>query len=513
MTRTFWRALGISGLLLASGPWRVAGAEDESAALAQQAGSILRRYCARCHKGEGSESGYAFDVKNVRSMLEEGMLVAGDHEGSAVYEAMFRAKMPPRNRPQLPRPSAAEVEIVKRWIASGPAEIPEPHQRNPLSLKSDLEAIHEDLSQASREVRPRLRYFSLTHLYNDRTVDETQLGLTRLALAKALNSLSWEPDLVVPRVLNAQQTLFAVDMTALGWDRAHWNALLAAYPYALSYGALDDSRLQELDEKIDELRNDRVPAVLRADWLIAVATKPPLYHTVLYDLALPELRERAVSAGTPANPKSMTDADLEKHLRVDVRDNISRGKAQRSGFTESGVSGQNRLIERHPLTGTRGFYWKSYDFKSSNRTAILTEFPLGPRFDGNPFDSLAFDHDGGEIIFTLPNGLQGYLLVDGKGNRIDAGPIEVVGDSLKTSGNEQIVTGLSCIACHRRGMIESPDDEVRQFSSPANDARDQVRRLYPENDAFRRLLDQDRERFLGAMGELSDRFPVDTGTA
>ncbi|MGE0378014.1 MAG: hypothetical protein AB7Q45_21590, partial [Planctomycetaceae bacterium] len=72
---------------------------------------------------------------------------------------------------------------------------------------------------------------------------------------------------------------------------------------------------------------------------------------------------------------------------------------------------------------------------------------------------------------------------------------------------------LSCIACHRRGLIESPDDEVRQFSSPANDARDQVRRLYPENDAFRRLLDLDRERFLGAMGELSDRFPVDTGTA
>ena len=31
-----------------------------------------------------------------------------------------------------------------------------------------------------------------------------------------------------------------------------------------------------------------------------------------------------------------------------------------------------------------------------------------------------------------------------------------VGDSLKTSGNEQIVTGVSCIACHRQGMIEAP---------------------------------------------------------
>ncbi|MCA9029075.1 MAG: hypothetical protein KDA86_28100, partial [Planctomycetaceae bacterium] len=190
----------------------------------------------------------------------------------------------------------------------------------------------------------------------------------------------------------------------------------------------------------------------------------------------------------------MTDLDLERYLGVDVLTNIRSGRAGRSGFTESGVSGQNRLLERHTLK-SGGFYWKSYDFKSSNRTAILPEFPLGPKFDDNPFNDLAFEHDGGEIIFSLPNGLQAYLLVDGKGNRIDAGPIEVVADSLKTSGNEQIVAGVSCIACHRNGMIESPDDEVRIFSGATNDARDHVRRLYPENDVFRKWIEQDSAVF------------------
>ncbi|MDA1017115.1 MAG: hypothetical protein O3A00_21980, partial [Planctomycetota bacterium] len=485
----------------------------EKLEFAKQSGAILRRACVRCHKGEGSESGYAFNVLKTQSLLDEGMLVAGEPGNSEIFSAMFRGRMPPRNRPQLPRPSAADVETIRKWITAGAPAVPKPTPRAKITLKSELQAIYGDLLKAKRDSRAGLRYFSLAQLHNDDTVDEMQLDLTRLALAKVLNSLSWESTIVSPRAIDPQRTLYAVEIDKLGWSREHWTAIVRKYPYAVAYGALDDPELNEIDRSIDDIRRDRTPVVVRADWIISDAAKPPLYHELVYDLHVPALRERPANPQNTANAKSMTDRDLEDFVNVHVRNNIAKAKAQRAGFTESGVSGQNRLVERHPLGTSSGFYWKSYDFKSSNRTAILSEFPLGPTFEGNEFNDLAFKHDGGEIIFSLPNGLQAYLLVDARGNRIDAGPIEVVGDSLKTSGNEQIVTGLSCMACHRKGMIESPDDEVREFSGTVNEARDQVLRLYPKNDDFRALIDKDRSVFQRTMEALVAKFPVPSAGA
>ena len=57
------------------------------------------------------------------------------------------------------------------------------------------------------------------------------------------------------------------------------------------------------------------------------------------------------------------------------------------------------------------------DFKSNDNLGNLFRLPLGPQFADNPFPQQAFKHDGGEIIFNLPNGLQGYLLVNGKDAR------------------------------------------------------------------------------------------------
>lgn len=474
-----------------------------------RAGQILQTYCQRCHKGEGSESGYAFNVAHAQSMVEGSVVVAEDTDSSEIYGAMFRGRMPPRNRPQLPRPSAEEIEVIKQWITQGAKEFPKPTPREPIPLKTTLGNIHRHITNASRDELGSMRYFSIAHLYNDPTVDASYLDTARAALAKALNSLSWEPALYIPQAIDDQKTIYAVDISKLGWKREHWNALVEKYPYAVGYESNDENELAEFDAKIQRMRGSREPYMLRADWLVAAGTKPPLYHTILYDLTLPALRKRAVDSRNQSNAKSMTALDLEDHLGVGGKDgrlgNILSGKAQRCAFTESGVSGQNRLIEWHPLSGG-GYYWISYDFKSSNRTAILAEFPLGPVFNHNPFNSVAFEHDGGEVIFSLPNGLQGYLLIDGKGARIDAGPIEVVGDSLKTSGNEQIVTGVSCIACHRSGMIEAPDDEVRKFSSAIADAKRHVARLYPENAQMKAIIEANRNLFVSANEKVLKNF-------
>ena len=286
-------------------------------------------------------------------------------------------------------------------------------------------------------------------------------------------------------------------MDDLGWTRDHWRALTKEYPYEIPVEQIDedgrDDRLRRIDADMTLLAGrDSSLRHVRADWFVSMALRPKLYHQLLYDLSLPELARRPNSPHSASNAKSMTDRDLETYLRVDVRDNILRGKAKRAGFTESGVSSQNRLVERHPAAG-RAYYWKSYDFLGSNAHANLSEFPLGPQTVFN--ESLSFLHDGGEIIFSLPNGLQGYLLVTKTGDRIDAGPIEIVGDALKTSGTQAIINGLSCIACHRRGIVEPPGDEARATAGTFGTYADRIRELYPTNDIMQKLLESDTRQF------------------
>ena len=83
----------------------------------------------------------------------------------------------------------------------------------------------------------------------------------------------------------------------------------------------------------------------------------------------------------------------------------------RAGFNNSGVSNHNRVVERHK--SRYGAYWKSYDFAGSVGAQNILTHPLG------------FTHDGGEAIFNLPNGLQGYYLANASGFRLDEAPINI----------------------------------------------------------------------------------------
>ena len=81
----------------------------------------------------------------------------------------------------------------------------------------------------------------------------------------------------------------------------------------------------------------------------------------------------------------------------------------------------------------------------------------------------------------------------------------MVSDPLKTSGTTEIVTGVSCMACHKHGMIEF-SDTIRASSSVFGGAEQQVRRLYPEKAVMDRLLKQDADRFLAALEQAIGPF-------
>ena len=210
-----------------------------------------------------------------------------------------------------------------------------------------------------------------------------------------------------------------------------------------------------------------MPAV-HIDWFVATASTPPLYHELL---SLP-----------------LTDRELETRLEVDVARNLINApgvRVSRAGFNNSGVSNNNRVVERH--TSRYGAYWKSYDFAGSVGTQNVFTHPLN------------FTHDGGEAIFNLPNGLQGYYLVNASGFRLDDAPINIV--SNPAASDPTVRNGLSCIGCHTEGM-KTFEDQVRSVilsnTNPAYN-KAQALRLYVEKSVMDARVSEDMERYRGAL--------------
>jgi serine/threonine-protein kinase len=460
-------------------------AESSPSDLGQQARAILKKYCYRCH-------GVRFEVPGY-NVLDRDVLVARRGADVPVYvvpgkpeESLLwgRTGVDKDMPPSAPRPSDDERATIARWIEAG-ALFPQP-SRGARPVKTEnavLAAIRDHLRTAREADRPFLRYFTLFNLHNNQGTSNEDLRLARAAVAKLVNSLSWKPDIAVPAPVDSEQTVLALDVREVGWDgRDLWNEILSRYPYGLKHDADRDESARTLASEVYTLCGTSLPFV-RADWFVAAASRPPLYDTML---------------DIPSDSQA-----LERLLVVDVENDFLSGKLARAGFATSGVSSQNRLVDRHPAR--YGAYWKSYDFRLNEGTANLFRFPLGPVFTANPYPRQAFEHAGGELIFNLPNGLQGYMLVDPQGRRIEAGPIEVVSDALRTSGTAAIVAGLSCMACHQHGIIAFKDT-VRAGLAVEGVARAKAEQIFLSKESMERLMKRDESRFLKSLDEATGGF-------
>jgi Domain of unknown function (DUF4384) len=437
--------------------------------------NALEKNCSRCHQA-GPTLKRAKPAKNFGNILhlselarDPNFILPGNPDGSHLFIQIAKKEMPYDCYQEFDckaEPTEAEVRAVYTWIKSlGEAAIAACTGRKVIDQEAIVTAIAADLDQQQEHRRKGMRYITLSNFYNH-CVEETDMVRYRQGVVKLLNSLSRNSDVLKLHTIDPEKTIIAFNLDDLDWTEADWNRIIGTYPYAMKPDA-------SVYDTVASVTGTPLPWI-RGDWFGFTASRPPLYYDLL------------------KLPASF--AELEKSADVDIKSDIEKFLVKRAGFQKSGVSKHNRLIERHAIP--TGYFWTSYDFKGDRPDQSLFIHPLGPV--GLSDD--AFKHDGGETIFSLPNGFQAYYLNTAKGERLDKGPTEIVLDDSQL--DRAVTDGISCFGCHNQG-IRIGTDEIREHvlhdRTFSKEVREQVEALYPTQEVFKAQLDEDATRFRNAM--------------
>ena len=502
---------------------------------------ILRKHCASCHSNfQGAGPKNILDLAELES---DGWVVSGDSGGSGIWTSVVSNAMPKSPNPKL---TQEEKDTLRDWIDGG---FNAPNNSRTLLTEVDVwKAIYFHLKSLAPHERYYQRYFQTSY-----TSGTSECGANRemAAVSKVLNSLHWNYQIVTPKSVDAAavqgeaaaadqakfseigKTLYSVDISQLYGQRRPtsrtawygWNLIEGAYDEkglqdAVRYGQNDpwiavkggQIRLSEMINWIYTVTRSRVP-VVKAPWFVFRTPQTDLY----YDLV--GIRDKS---------------QIQKVLGVNVYNGSHRldydyqyDRAARSGTLRSNVviGNQNRLLDR--LCSYFGAYWESYDVKASTGDQNLPTNPLGPntynwgwgwgwsttaprRSVPTWYASLydyKFNHNGGEIIFNLPNGMQGYFLVNDKDGIIPEAPLDLVIDTkgtVKRGATSPLVNAISCMVCHSDGMIKYAPDAlaaIKATTEYASDAylRNKVDGLYKSEATIKGLLDGDKARFVSAL--------------
>ncbi len=273
----------------------------------------------------------------------------GHAEDSILYKRITGAIGPPmpEGAPKLPD---ADIAPIKRWIDAGAPDgkTTSAEPRRFISNDDVISAIEKDLTSAGTDTSRRfLRYFTLTNLYNA----GEQTRAYRSALFKLMNSLSWDKDITLPPVsIENRRSFGSISGSTTGRIRQRrgkrsWHG----YPYGVESSGSAYARSAMTFE--DSVHSCRLVSRRRVH-AAALSRHPRIAHE----------RSRLEPCGR--NTRRCLNID-----RANLRESPGL-RVVRAGFTESGVSNSNRVVERH--RSPYGAYWKSTTFRQHRRTQHLS---------------------------------------------------------------------------------------------------------------------------------------------
>ncbi|MCA9714373.1 MAG: hypothetical protein KC468_06770, partial [Myxococcales bacterium] len=409
------------------------------------------------------------------------LVIPGDPENSPLFTKTVTGAMPPVEA----KPHEDAIEDLRTWIETGAepwcdgGDDPDPGggscENEFVHITDIAKLIDDDLDlEVDADDRPFTRYLTLVHHHNNNMCQD-RLDRYRYAMSKLVNSLSRAPLVRQPLPIDDNQLIYRVDIRDYDWDRVAggysdaWELVAAKNKLAIEWkGKLFD------DVKINTGTDFPLQPF---DAFAEVAVRSDVYHEIVN---IPH-----------------TSQQLKSDLGVSC--NVDDG-TMRAGFKDSGVSDFNRAIERCQFEeASNRAYWESFDF--GNDTLDCSSIFQEP---------INFCKDGGEIIFSLANGFQAYMITDAAGNRLNEAPTGIVQD--KNAPDNTVRNPLSCMSCHAEGIKEE-QDEVRPFvldEYPGNYPVDEVNavdELYVVHAEMDAVIAQDRGLFAAAL--LSAGVPQD----
>ena len=340
---------------------------------------------------------------------------------------------------------------------------------NDVSAAKRRETIHVDICDKFNEKRGGMPAF-------------------RQAIHKGLNQLNNQKDeLLRAKPSDPNECIFKFNLDDYGLTRDDWKLIQKYDPFKLESFTARGLLIKQLTGL------DR--PWIHASNLNFIALNANVYYKIL---------------DVPSNV-----AEIWPFLGVNIQDEFDSFDDDlfMLGFFGSPISIQkNRMLLR--IDGRDGPVWSTYD------TIVVNQINAGRNLFENPFPVEArsrrvFEHDGQEFIYTLPNGLHGYILADAVGNLQTEAPLNLVFDVNSGGLSPVILNGYTCLKCHNGGVI-SAQDQVREHidGNPNFDAVDsQLSNSYfrpkAANDAiFRRDQLKYREALAGLGINASDPDPV-----
>jgi hypothetical protein len=334
-----------------------------------------------------------------------------------------------------------------------------------------LALVESDLARLDADDQPFTRYLSLADEANAKGCGAV-LDTSRTGLDKLVNSVSLSAALTPLTAVDADLTLYRLDLRDYDWDRAvnvggtsfvdAWEAIIASSPYAVPYVG-DQADAASLDS------GTAVP-VLFGDAFVNAVARAPLYYALL---------------GIPGD----IDDFLLNDLGIDVGAARASDELVRAGFDGNEVSRTEFLAERFDIEVRAGSVWQL--FSTEGGFEALATDPLGTPIS-----------EERELCFTLPNGLLGHVLADADGSLREDSALTL--DTNQNNFRAQVASTYLRL----RALGVTPSDEVRQLAldnaasfSPAELAR--ILSVYPSASALGAIVEDDQVALASALARIS----------
>jgi hypothetical protein len=241
--------------------------------LAIQSRAILSKYCGECHREGSTRSSLSvLDHKQLVNLQSPVSFASRSGARSQILEFLDDGSMPPAGRD---RPTAAEIDILKRWIA-----VKAPGYPKAFDAATTQRALLDDFAQVPEKDRASVRYVSMAHLVPAGT-EPPSLKAAEVTLQKAFTEASAGATGDAVKPVDDTATLFRLDLRALGWDTPDlfekmvegaaegkfpmnaYDLILLEYPDAKP---ITDVRM---NQALSEMKQLRPIPYLKADWLSA----------------------------------------------------------------------------------------------------------------------------------------------------------------------------------------------------------------------------------------------------